>query len=148
MSALGHYLEEEGIATVVHYCFDLWAERWRRQEARGDMIVVRYADDLVVGFEYEGDARRFLDAMHDRLGEFALSLHPDKTRLIEFGRFAANDRKLRGLGKPGNLHVLGLHLHLRSISSRQLPALTEDPTRQTVPQPGSTEWFEAQKKKG
>ena len=58
------------------------------------MIVVRYADDLVVGFEYEGDARRFLDAMHDRLGEFALSLHPDKTRLIEFGRFAANDRKL------------------------------------------------------
>src|ERR1700738_3973732 len=65
----------------LHYCFDLWAERWRRQEARGDMIVVRYADDLVVGFEHEGDARRFLDAMHDRLGEFALSLHPDKTRM-------------------------------------------------------------------
>src|SRR3984893_3594976 len=60
------------------------------------MVVVRYADDLVVGFEYEGDARRFLDAMHDRLGEFALSLHPDKTRLIEFGRFAANDRTRRG----------------------------------------------------
>ena len=55
----------------LHYCFDLWAERWRRQEARGDMIVVRYADDLVVGFEHEGDARRFLDAMRDRLGEFA-----------------------------------------------------------------------------
>jgi retron-type reverse transcriptase len=63
----------------LHYCFDLWAERWRRREARGDMIVVRYSDDLVVGFEYEGDARRFLDAIHDRLGEFALSLHPDKT---------------------------------------------------------------------
>jgi hypothetical protein len=61
------------------------------------MIVVRYADDLVIGFEQEGDARRFLDAMRDRLGKFALSLHPDKTRLIEFGRFAANDRKLRGL---------------------------------------------------
>src|ERR1700738_1170124 len=91
----------------LHYCFDLWAERWRRQEARGDMIVVRYADDLVVGFEYEGDARRFLDAMHDRLGEFALSLHPDKTRLIEFGRFAANDRKLRGLGKPETFTFLG-----------------------------------------
>src|ERR1700720_3719703 len=91
----------------LHYCFDLWAERWRRQEARGDMIVVRYADDLVVGFEYEGDARRFLDAMHDRLGEFALSLHPDKTRLIEFGRFAANDRKLRGLGKPETFAFLG-----------------------------------------
>src|SRR6202040_3322877 len=91
----------------LHYCFDLWAERWRRQEARGDMIVVRYADDHVVGFEYEGDARRFLDAMHDRLGEFALSLHPDKTRLIEFGRFAANDRKLRGLGKPETFAFLG-----------------------------------------
>ena len=91
----------------LHYCFDLWAERWRRQEARGDMIVVRYADDLVVGFEHEGDARRFLDAMHDRLGEFALSLHPDKTRLIEFGRFAANDRKLRGLGKPETFAFLG-----------------------------------------
>src|ERR1700751_373559 len=91
----------------LHYCFDLWAERWRRQEARGDMIVVRYADDLVVGFEYESDARRFLDAMHDRLGEFALTLHPDKTRLIEFGRFAANDRKLRGLGKPETFTFLG-----------------------------------------
>ena len=76
----------------LHYCFDLWAERWRRREAHGDMIVVRYADDLVVGFEREGDARRFLDAMRKRLGEFALSLHPDKTRLIEFGRFAAVDR--------------------------------------------------------
>src|SRR5271156_677928 len=61
----------------------------------------------VVGFEHEGDARRFLDAMHDRLGEFALSLHPDKTRLIEFGRFAANDRKLRGLGKPETFAFLG-----------------------------------------
>ena len=91
----------------LHYCFDLWAERWRRREARGDMIVVRYADDLVIGFEHEGDAHRFLDAMRDRLEEFALSLHPDKTRLIEFGRFAANDRKLRGLGKPETFKFLG-----------------------------------------
>ena len=91
----------------LHYCFDLWAERWRRQEARGDMIVVRYADDLVVGFEHEGDARRFLDAMHERLGEFALSLHPDKTRLIEFGRFAASNRRRRGLGKPETFGFLG-----------------------------------------
>ena len=80
----------------LHYCFDLWAERWRRREAQGDMIVVRYADDLAVGFEHEGDARRFLDAIRERLGEFALSLHPDKTRLIEFGRFAAVDRKRCG----------------------------------------------------
>ena len=89
------------------YCFDLWAERWRRREAQGDMIVVRYADDLAVGFEREGDARRFLDAMRERLGEFALSLHPDKTRLIEFGRFAAVDRKRRGLGKPETFAFLG-----------------------------------------
>src|SRR5437868_4612666 len=91
----------------LHYCFDLWAERWRRHEARGDMIVVRYADDLVAGFEHESDARRFLDAMRDRLGKFALSLHPDKTRLIEFGRFAATDRKIRGLGKPETFTFLG-----------------------------------------
>jgi group II intron reverse transcriptase/maturase len=91
----------------LHYCFDLWADRWRRREARGDMIVVRYADDLAVGFEYEDDARRFLDAMRERLGEFALSLHPDKTRLIKFGRFAAADRKRRGLGKPETFAFLG-----------------------------------------
>ena len=91
----------------LHYCFDLWAERWRRQEARGDMIVVRYADDLVIGFEHEGDARRFLDAMRDRLGKFTLTLHPDKTRLIEFGRFAATDRNRRGLGKPETFEFLG-----------------------------------------
>ena len=91
----------------LHYCFDLWAERWRRREAQGDMIVVRYADDLAVGFEHEGDARRFLDAMRERLGEFALSLHPDKTRLIEFGRFAAVDRKRCGLGKPETFAFLG-----------------------------------------
>ena len=71
------------------------------------MIVVRYADDLVAGFEHESDARRFLDAMRDRLGKFALSLHPDKTRLIEFGRFAATDRKLRGLGEPETFTFLG-----------------------------------------
>ena len=69
----------------LHYVFDLWAERWRRQEARGDVIVVRYADDLVAGFEHENDARRFLDAMRERLAVFSLSLHPVKTRVIEFG---------------------------------------------------------------
>ena len=73
----------------LHYVFDLWAERWRRREATGAMIVVRYADDIVAGFEHEADARRFWDAMRDRLWEFSLSLHPDKTRLIEFGRHAA-----------------------------------------------------------
>ena len=91
----------------LHYALDLWAERWRRHEAAGDMIIVRYADDFIVGFEHETDARRFLDAMRERLGKFALSLHPEKTRLIEFGRFAAENRKRRGLGKPETFSFLG-----------------------------------------
>ena len=92
----------------LHYSYDLWAERWRRREATGDMIVVRYADDIVVGFEHETDARRFWKAMRDRLQEFSLSLHPEKTRLIEFGRRAANSRKQRGLGKPETFNFLGM----------------------------------------
>src|SRR3954449_4317346 len=91
----------------LHYVFDLWAERWRRHEASGDMVIVRYADDLVAGFEHEDDARRFLDAMRMRFEEFALSLHPDKTRLIEFGRHAAARRARRGLGKPETFTFLG-----------------------------------------
>ena len=91
----------------LHYVFDLWAARWRRREATGDMVIVRYADDIVVGFEHEADGRRFLDMMRERLGEFALSLHPDKTRLIEFGRHAAANRDRRGLGKPETFNFLG-----------------------------------------
>jgi hypothetical protein len=92
----------------LHYSLDLWAERWQRREATGDMIMVRYADDVVVGFERETDARRFWDAMRDRLQEFSLSLHPEKTRLIEFGRHAAIKRKQRGLGKPETFDFLGM----------------------------------------
>jgi RNA-directed DNA polymerase len=91
----------------LHYSLDLWAERWRRREATGDMIIVRYADDVVVGFEHENDARRFWDAMRERLRTFSLSLHPEKTRLIEFGRHAAANRKRRGLGKPETFDFLG-----------------------------------------
>lgn len=91
----------------LHYCFDLWAERWRRHEATGDMIIVRFADDIVVGFEHESDARRFWDAMRKRLEEFSLSMHPAKTRLIEFGRFAVAKRAQRGLGKPETFTFLG-----------------------------------------
>ena len=94
----------------LHYVFDLWAERWRRRDATGDMIIVRYADDLVVGFQHEDDARRFLEAMHGRFAEFALSLHPDKTRLIEFGRHAAARRAQCGLGKPETFDFLGFTL--------------------------------------
>jgi group II intron reverse transcriptase/maturase len=91
----------------LHYALDLWAARWRRRVATGDMIFVRYADDFIVGFQYERDARRFLDEMRVRLQEFALSLHPEKTRLIQFGRFAEKDRKARGLGKPETFNFLG-----------------------------------------
>lgn len=91
----------------LHYVFDLWAEQWREREATGDMIIVRYADDLVVGFEHETEARRFLDAMRIRFEKFALSLHPEKTRIIEFGPHAAADRAGRGLGKPETFNFLG-----------------------------------------
>jgi group II intron reverse transcriptase/maturase len=94
----------------LHYVFDLWAERWRRRQATGDMIIVRYADDIVTGFEHEADARRFWDAMRDRFQEFSLSLHPDKTRLIEFGRQATTRRARRGLGKPETFNFLGFTL--------------------------------------
>ena len=91
----------------LHYAFDLRANRWRQREAAGNMIIVRYADDIVVGFEQEADARRFLGMMRTRLEEFALSLHPDKTRLIEFGRHAAAKRKGQGLDKPETFKFLG-----------------------------------------
>ena len=91
----------------LHYVLDLWALRWRRCEATGDMIFVRYADDFIVGFQHESDARRFQDEMRDRLGKFALSLHSEKTRLIEFGRFAAERRKRQGLGKPETFNFVG-----------------------------------------
>ncbi len=91
----------------LHYVFDLWAEQWRGREATGDMIIVRYADDIVLGFEHEADARRFWDAMRDRLEAFSLTLHPAKTRLIAFGRRAATERASLGLGKPETFDFLG-----------------------------------------
>src|ERR1700739_1777393 len=96
------------IANVyLHYLFDLWADVWRKKVAKGDVIVVRYADDLVVGFQHRTDAERFLKEFRERLAEFGLELHADKTRLIEFGRFAARDRKQRGEGKPESFTFLG-----------------------------------------
>jgi group II intron reverse transcriptase/maturase len=91
----------------LHYAYDLWAAQWRRRHARGAMIVVRYADDTVVGFEHRSDAERFLAELRIRLAEFALELHPEKTRLIEFGRNAASDRTARGDGKPETFDFLG-----------------------------------------
>jgi len=94
----------------LHYVFDLWAQQWRRRHATGDMIIVRYADDVVLGFEYEAEAKRFLEELRERLQEFSLSLHPDKTRLIEFGRHAAARREKLSLGKPETFTFLGFTL--------------------------------------
>ena len=94
----------------LHYVFDLWANRWRRREATGTMIVTRYADDVVIGFERQADAYRFLEIMWTRFAEFALTLHPEKTRLIEFGCYAVHNRKQRGLGKPETFNFLGFTL--------------------------------------
>ncbi len=91
----------------LHYVFDLWAERWRSKQARGDMIIVRFADDFVVGFEHRDEAERFMGELRERFTKFGLDLHPDKTRLIEFGRFAAERRGDRDGGKPGTFNFLG-----------------------------------------
>ena len=91
----------------LHYVFDLWVQRWRKTQARGEMIVVRYADDFVVGFQHRQDAERFLTELRDRFARFGLTLHPDKTRLLEFGRFAVENRRDRGDGKPETFNFLG-----------------------------------------
>jgi group II intron reverse transcriptase/maturase len=91
----------------LHYAFDQWAHQWRQRKARGEVIIVRYADDIVMGFQYRDDAERFRQEMEERLARFKLELHPDKTRLVEFGRFAAEDRKKRGEGKPETFDFLG-----------------------------------------
>ncbi len=91
----------------LHYVFDLWAQQWRKRRATGDMTIVRFADDAVLGFEHEAEARSFLEELRARFAEFSLSLHPDKTRLIEFGRHAAANREKRGCGKPETYTFLG-----------------------------------------
>jgi group II intron reverse transcriptase/maturase len=101
----------------LHYVFDLWAERWRRREATGNVIILRYADDIVVGFQHEADARRFWEAMRVRFEQFSLALHPGKTRLLEFGRHAAAKRRQRGLGKPETFTFLGF-IHICGKSRR------------------------------
>jgi len=92
---------------ILHYVLDLWAQRWRQRHATGQVIMVRYADDSVFGFEHKADAERFLAEMRGRMAQFGLALHPDKTRLIEFGRYAIESRKQRGEGKPETFDFLG-----------------------------------------
>jgi RNA-directed DNA polymerase len=91
----------------LHYTFDLWLDKWRKQCAQGDVIAVRFADDLVLGFQYRAEAERFLKDLRERLTKFGLDLHPDKTRLIEFGRFAEENRTRRGESKPETFDFLG-----------------------------------------
>jgi RNA-directed DNA polymerase len=91
----------------LHYVFDQWAHQWRQRHTRGDVILVRFADDYIAGFEHQQDAERFLADLRDRFAQFGLELHPDKTRLIEFGKFAAERRKQRGDGKPETFEFLG-----------------------------------------
>ena len=91
----------------LHYVFDLWVQQWRQRHASGDMIVVRYADDFIVGFQHKSDADRFLEELRERFRKFRLELHPDKTRLLEFGPFAAKNRQRSGRGKPETFNFLG-----------------------------------------
>jgi RNA-directed DNA polymerase len=91
----------------LHYAFDLWVDVWRKKCAQGDVVVVRYADDIILGFQHQAEADRFLDKFRERLGKFELELHPDKTRRIEFGRFAEQNRERRGEGKPKTFDFLG-----------------------------------------
>lgn len=91
----------------LHYVLDLWAHQWRSKDAVGEVIIVRYADDFIMGFEHRQEAESFLQALRERLAQFELELHPEKTRMIEFGRFAAASRKAAGAGKPESFDFLG-----------------------------------------
>ena len=105
----------------LHYVFDLWVQQWRRTHARGDMIITRWADDFIVGFEHRTDAERFLEQLRERFRKFGLELHPEKTRLVEFGRKAIERRRARGLGKPETFTYLGLtHICARSSTGKFL----------------------------
>ena len=102
----------------LHYVLDLWADRWRKTQARGNVVITRFADDFIVGFQYQDDAERFLGELRGRLAKFSLELHPDKTRLIEFGPHAARNRKARGEGKPETFTFLGFRHIARMTRGR------------------------------
>jgi len=101
----------------LHYVLDLWVDQWRRKEAAGDVIIIRYADDAVLGFQHRKEAEQFLEQLRGRLGKFGLELHPEKTRLIEFGRYAAERRRERGKGKPETFNFLGF-IHICGTSQK------------------------------
>ncbi len=143
----------------LHYAFDLWVQQWRRRVARGEVVVVRYADDFVMGFHHEDDAIRFRVDLQKRLERFGLEVHPGKTRLIEFGRFAARDRRVHGKGKPETFDFLGFthicgkkrsgdFLLLRRTSKTRMRAKLkmirkELLRRRHLPVPAQGQWIEA-----
>jgi RNA-directed DNA polymerase len=109
----------------LHYAFDLWVDVWRKKWAQGEVVVVRYADDIILGFQYRTDADRFLENLRERLAMFGLELHPEKTRRIEFGRFAEENRKRRGEGKPETFDFLGFtHISGKNRSGFAVRRLT------------------------
>ena len=110
----------------LHYVFDLWVQQWRRRYARGDMIVVRFADDFIVGFQQQSDAERFRADLAERFRKFKLELHPDKTRLLEFGPYAAENRRRGGRGKPETFNFLGFtHLCGKKRSNGRFTVLRQ-----------------------
>jgi group II intron reverse transcriptase/maturase len=110
----------------LHYVFDLWVQQWRKRQARGDVIVVRYADDFIVGFQSKTEAEAFLTALRERLARFSLQLHPEKTRIIEFGPFADRNRQGRGQGKPETFNFLGFtHICSRKRSNGMFTVLRQ-----------------------
>ena len=112
----------------LHYVFDLWVQSWRRKQAHGEVIIVRFADDIVVGFQGKSDARRFQAELTERMRKFDLELHPEKTPLLEFGPFAIRDRQRRGEGRPETFNFLGFtHICGKKRSSGRFTVL-----RQTV----------------
>ena len=115
----------------LHYVFDLWVHQWRQRQASGDVIVVRFADDFVMGFQHRHEAERFLGELRERFAKFGLELHPDKTRLIEFGRFAAVSRRGRGESKPETFDFLGF-THACSTTRRGLFAVRRMTTKKKM----------------
>ena len=111
----------------LHYVFDLWVEAWRKKVAQGDVIVVRYADDFVVGFQHRAEAERFWAELQERLAKFGLELHAEKTRLIEFWAVRRSEPEATWKGKAGDLYVLGLHALLRDAQEqRHIHRLAQD----------------------
>src|SRR5437879_2056151 len=115
----------------LHYVFDLWVQQWRKKRAHGDVVVVRFADDFIVGFQHRFDAEQFLAELKERFLKFSLELHPEKTRLIEFGRFADSARKLRKLGKPETFDFLGL-THICGATRKGKCTVLRKPARQRL----------------